>query len=1020
VSFDITAWTRLESDGIPVYLQPARPDWFVPNAAADRILQTLAAGTAPDGHLETSRLLDRLPDRPIPAYAGRSGHLSLDHLRELWLHVTNRCNMACRHCLFASGPDDAAELPADRVLDLAREASRLGCRVFALTGGEPTIHPDFDRIVDGLLALEDAAVAVLTNGRTLPALAGALKRWPPDRFHLQVSLDGLGDRHDRIRGRGAMAELERNLACLRDTGRPFTLSMCVTGENVADMPGLVRFAAGAGATNVHFMWYFVRGRGERDEFVPPHAVFPHLVKAAEAAEATGVGIDNLDALASQAFAPPGTIHDGSTSGWESVAVGPDGRLYPSAALIGMPDLAAPLDDGLERAWREGPALRRLRESTAAGLDSPLRLLTGGGDPDHSYTAGGTFVGDDPYLLLQERTLLWLIAREASRWPDDGPPAVRLKMGDVLESCGPHGPVATVHNNCLVSVARTDGRTAVRTFYAEAARNPREDILNPVAYPEDLIAHIPNASRVRSYGCGSPVLEATLAPGERVVDLGSGSGVECFIASRLVGPDGEVVGVDMLDAMLGLARKGARGVAERLGYANLAFRKGYLEDVPLEDDWADVVVSNCVLNLLTHKRRTFAEIRRILKPGGRLVVADVVCETEPDPAIRNDDSLRGECIAGALAQRDLAGLLRESGLVGLRVLTRFPYRTVRGHPFYSLTFEARKAAVSGETARVMYRGPFASVTTHAGTVLPAGRTREVPADEVRGAGDDLLRLDAAGRVTNVVMEASLSCAVPPEAQGTAPSAERPGPAKHPAGCMVCGAPLVYHDGPRSARCAYCGEQAETEAVCEAGHFVCDACHAADALALIERSCLASDETDMVTLMGRIRRHPAVPMHGPEHHALVPGVILATARNLGEPVTDELIRRGIRRGSQVCGGHCAYLGACGAALGVGVAFGILLDASPVKATERQAVQSAVNEALAPIADLEAARCCQRDAWLAFRKAADTSQAILGFRLHAEAVLVCTQMAENAECIGPACPLVRARTVIVAEEARDDAAD
>ncbi len=1001
--FDLTAWTRLESDGVPVYVQPERPDWFVPNAAADRILQSLAGGTTPDGHIETLRLLDRLPDTPAPAYAGRAERLSLDHLRELWLHVTNRCNMACRHCLFASGPDDAAALPRDRVLAIAREVVDLGCRVFALTGGEPTIHPEFESIVDDLLGLADSTVVVLTNGRALPALAASMDRWPADRVHLQVSLDGLGDRHDRIRGRGAMAELLCNLACLRDGGRPFTLSMCVTGENVADMPGLVRFAADAGATNVHFMWYFVRGRGERDGFVPPDAIFPHLAEAAETAEDVGVGVDNLDALASQAFAPPGTIHDGSTSGWESVAVGPDGRLYPSAALVGMPNLATPLDGGLERAWREGPPLRRLRQRTAAGLDSPLRLLTGGGDPDHSYTAGGTFVGDDPYLPLQERTLLWLIAREASRWPDDGPPAVRLKMGDVLESCGPHGPVATVHNNCLVSVAGTDGRTAVRTFYAEAARNPREDILNPVAYPEDLIAHIPDASRVRSYGCGSPVLEATLAPGDRVVDLGSGSGVECFVASRLVGPDGEVLGVDMLDAMLDLAREGARGVAERLGYANLAFRKAYLEALPLPDDWADVVVSNCVLNLSTHKRRTFAEIHRILKPGGRLVVADVVCETEPDTAIRNDDSLRGECIAGALTQRDLAGLLSESGLVGLRVLKRFPYRTVRGHPFYSLTFEARTAAVSGETARVMYRGPFASVTTCAGTVLPAGRTREVQADEVRGAGDGLLRLDAAGRVTNVAMEASCACGEPEAETPEAPSVPAP-TAKHAAGCMVCAAPLVYHDVPRSAACAYCGEKSETAALCEAGHFVCDACHAADALALIERSCLASDETDMATLMERIRRHPAVPMHGPEHHGLVPGVILATARNLGEPVTDEMVRRGIGRGLQICGGHCAYMGACGAALGVGVAFGILLDASPVKGAERRAVQWVVTEALTPIADLEAGRCCQRDAWLALRKAADTSQAILGFRLHADAAVVCSQTTENTECIGAACPLAR----------------
>jgi SAM-dependent methyltransferase len=111
---------------------------------------------------------------------------------------------------------------------------------------------------------------------------------------------------------------------------------------------------------------------------------------------------------------------------------------------------------------------------------------------------------------------------------------------------------------------------VKTFYREAARNPREDILNPVHYPEDLVDHIPEASRVRSYGCGSPVIDADLREGETVVDLGSGSGVECYIAARLVGPTGRVIGIDMLDSMLDLSRGGADAVAERLGYRNLEF------------------------------------------------------------------------------------------------------------------------------------------------------------------------------------------------------------------------------------------------------------------------------------------------------------------------------------------------------------------------------------------------------------------------------------------------------------------
>ena len=104
----------------------------------------------------------------------------------------------------------------------------------------------------------------------------------------------------------------------------------------------------------------------------------------------------------------------------------------------------------------------------------------------------------------------------------------------------------------------------------------------MCYPEEVIAQIPEEFRVRSYGCGSPVLDAELRPGHKVLDLGCGTGVECFIASGLVGPSGQVIGVDMLDSMLELSKRGARGVAANLGYRNLEFKKGYLEELPVPD------------------------------------------------------------------------------------------------------------------------------------------------------------------------------------------------------------------------------------------------------------------------------------------------------------------------------------------------------------------------------------------------------------------------------------------------------
>lgn len=993
----------MEFEGTPIYIRPDKPDWFVPNATGDAVLQRLGAGAAGGGALQVERFLSRLPDDPPREYRGRAEVLAAGALSELWLHVTNRCNLTCRHCLFASAPDDAAELPAERILELGQQAWSLGCRVFALTGGEPFVHARFEAVIDGLLRHDGARVVVLTNGTLLQRHGDSLRRWPIDRVHLQVSVDGLAEHHDHARGPGAFGRLSKELQWLRGAGLPFTLSTCVMQSNVGDLPGLVDWAAEVGAANVHLMWYFVRGRGGQEGWAKVDEIFDQLRPAALRAEAAGVGLDNIDALKGQVFAPAGTIHDGTGAGWDSVAVGPDGRLYPSPALVGVEALATEIDGELAAAWQGSRVLERIRRVTAAGLHSPLRFILGGGDLDHCYTHAGQFLGCDPYEPLHERTALWLIAREASRQPNDGPPRLRLKMGEVLESCGPHGPVATIHSNCLLSVAQVDGHTAVGKFYAGAAVNPREDIRNPVYYPEELIGHVPEEARIRSYGCGSPVVDAAPQPGDVVVDLGSGTGVECFIAARLVGPGGRVIGVDMLDVMLDLARRGAEQVERRLGFRNLEFRKGYLEALPLEDNSVDLVLSNCVLNLATNKRRVFAEMFRVLKPGARLMISDVVCETEPDAEIRNDDSLRGECIAGALTQRDLFGLLDEAGFAAY-AHKRFPYRVVRGHPFYSLTFEATKPAALA-TRTVMYRGPQAALLTAAGQLLPAGATCRIAAGGPTRSGGDLFEFNDHGEVINVAVEPCLSCAVPPDTRAESkPTLARLAAAaqRHTADCMVCGASLKYLEGERTIQCSFCGRSLPANAICEKGHFVCDACHTQDELSLIEQVCLTTDETDLIALMVKIRRHPSMLVHGPGHHALVPGVILTTYRNLGGELSDDLIRTGIRRGVQIAGGACGFVGICGAATGVGISFSIILQANPLKAAERQIVQTVTQRVMQRIAALEAARCCQRECWLALRAAAELSAQYLPIPLRADAPLACWQWERNAECITSRCPL------------------
>jgi len=1002
MAYNPDLWSRYEYDGVPIYLRSDHPVWFVPNRAGDALLQDIARGGCVGEEERSSYFLQRLPDPAFSHFPGRAELLRNEHLRELWFHITNRCNMTCSHCLFASSPDDASELPAAAVLERAAEAYRHGCRIFSLTGGEPLVHREFAEIIDGLLALPDSRVVILTNGLLLQQTFSR-RGWDLRRIHLQVSVDGLETRHDQIRGQGSYRQLSSQLNWLQQVGAPFNVSMCVERSNLGDMSGVVDFAADCGAAGIHFMWYFIRGRGDAGQFATPAEIFEQLQLASQRAESRGIGIDNLESLRSQIFAPSGTYHDGSTSGWEALAIGADGQLYPSAALVGIPQLATPLETGLYHAWQNSSVMQSIRASSVVNTSSPLRFYLGGGDSDHSFCHCGEFVGCDPYLPLYEQSMLWLISREARPQSDDGPPRLRLKMGDILESCGSHGEVALVHSNCLLSLADRDSRKAVKDFYTEAAARENDDILNPVCYDEALIDHIPREFRFRGYGCGSPVLDAEIQPGETVVDLGSGRGIECFIAARLTGRQGRVLGIDMLEDMLAIANSTATAVSRNLGYANLEFRKGYLENLPLTDSSADLILSNCVMNLSMHKRRAFAEIFRALKPGGRLVMSDVICDAEPPAAIKNDETLRGECIGGALTQKDLVGILDETGFVAIRLLKRFPYRTVRDHPFFSLTFEARRPAVS-ELVGVVYRGPGMALSLADGTVLHAGMTAQLPRQLAESLGDQVFLLNLDGGVANLEMEDSC-CALPPETPntGAGPADMARSTQRHAAGCMVCAAPLVYSNIDQDVECWYCRKAMQAQAHCEAGHFVCDRCHAEDALTVIEHLCLTAGETDLLALFARIRRHPAIPVNGPEHHGLVPGIILAAFRNQGGALSEEHIRTGIRRGSQMAGGSCAYMGICGAATGVGVAFSLILEANPLKPAERRQVQSAVQEAIADIAAQHAARCCQRDCVLALRSAASLSSRLLPVQLEAADLFPCRQQDKNRECQGSSCPLL-----------------
>jgi arsenite methyltransferase len=185
------------------------------------------------------------------------------------------------------------------------------------------------------------------------------------------------------------------------------------------------------------------------------------------------------------------------------------------------------------------------------------------------------------------------------------------------------------------------REEVKTKYREVAVNPHggfhfhtgRPLAHRLGYDDAVVADLPDGGVEAFAGVGNPFSLGAMKPGERVVDLGSGGGFDCFIAAEQVGPEGRVVGVDMTDEMLSRSRAAATAI----GLQQVEFRKGLIEELPVEDGWADAVISNGVINLCADKRRVFAEVLRVLRPGGRLQFADIAnSKPIPEAAIRNID------------------------------------------------------------------------------------------------------------------------------------------------------------------------------------------------------------------------------------------------------------------------------------------------------------------------------------------------------------------------------------------------
>jgi SAM-dependent methyltransferase len=186
------------------------------------------------------------------------------------------------------------------------------------------------------------------------------------------------------------------------------------------------------------------------------------------------------------------------------------------------------------------------------------------------------------------------------------------------------------------------------------------------YPADLLAILPEGESTVSYGCGDPITLASLEPGQTVLDLGSGAGLDCFFAAKKVGETGQVIGVDMTPEMI----ERARSSAQRLNIQNVEFRQGYLEDLPVESGIVDVIISNCVINLSPDKSRVFAEAFRVLKPGGKLAVSDIVTDGPLPEAIKKSLSAWAGCVAGAVEAAEYTSMMESAGFTDISIVPVF--------------------------------------------------------------------------------------------------------------------------------------------------------------------------------------------------------------------------------------------------------------------------------------------------------------------------------------------------------------
>ncbi len=984
---------KIKYKNISIYIFPELPYYFVPNNAGDQFLDTFLKS---NDFYNSLKSLNLSPTASVISaenflnyiyskfkntkYIGRNNYLDYEYPKEVWFHLTNNCNLTCSHCLFSSSINNGKEISKDFILKLIKDLNSLGTNIFIFTGGEPLLYKDFPEIIK--LILENNPlnkIAILTNGILIEDLYNQIKNFVDfERIHFQISCEGINEKFSNIR-KFSFKKFVKIIDFLLKNKLNFTLAVDLFSNNFEyfDLLKLIDL----GIKNFHFFYHIPFGNGKNynikiDSLIEKFKDFYNLAKIKD------VTIDNFYSFESQIFIFPGVKHDFNSACIESIAIGADYKVYPTAATVYQKNLICGdlKEDDFINIWNKSKLINKIRNMSLIHFphleNDEFKFYHGGGDLDLSYFNSGKIYGDDPFIKLYNEIFKFLIYENAVKFNNEKKyPEIIFEQGDKIKNCGKKGEVFLTHPNCLLTFATKKGIESIQSFYKSAAIRKNLEILNP--FVNNLKnSNIPEENLIKSYGCGSPVNSAQIKSGDYVLDLGSGSGVETLIASNIVKEDGIVVGIDMLKEMLNLSNN-ARKSKNR---ENLYYIQSYIEYIPFKDNSFDVVISNCVINLSNEKRKVFSEIYRLLKPGGKFVISDVISEQELPISFLLNEKFRGECLSGSFTEKKLFTLLKSLNFKNLKVISRMLYKIEKGFRFFSLTFSAEKP--KNLEMLTYYPGEFSSVITDDYQILRKGEICKA-----YDISDEKIFILDKDKATVKNIEMTSCCNIEPTKS-------------FETGCLLCGKSLIYYQNSIEKKCEICGQTLSTNTYCSNGHFICDNCHQKTPLILLNKYLFDAEEKDLIKLFLSIKEKAKFPMHGPEYHSLVPGVILKCFQNNNGNISNMEIKMGIDRGKKIPGGSCGFMGVCGSSTGVGIAISIIIKSTPLRKNERAIVLKTNSELLKKYAKYNSARCCQREAITGLKYFSKISKDITGIHIPADFKYYCSQYSLNKDCIGKRC--------------------